>query len=69
MSSRQIQAKLGLKSYGLDKMLKQAKSYDFEQLRRAYDKLLETDINIKTGKYNDQVALELLVAELCYSKR
>ncbi len=68
LSSRQIQAKLGLKSYGLDKMLNQAKSYDFERIKQAYNKLLETDIDIKTGKYNDQVALELLVTELCYSK-
>jgi len=71
LSPRQIQAKLGLKSYGLDKMLNQAKSYDFERVKQAYSKLLETDIDIKTGRYgryNDQIALELLVAELCYSK-
>jgi DNA polymerase-3 subunit delta len=69
LSPSQIQAKLGLKSYALDKTLDQAKSYDFERIRQAYGRLLETDVDIKTGRYNDRIALELLIAELCYSKR
>jgi DNA polymerase-3 subunit delta len=65
LSRLEIQDRLGLKSsYSLDKTLAQAKLYDFEGIRRAYDKLLETDLAIKTGKYNDQLALELLVTEL-----
>jgi DNA polymerase-3 subunit delta len=65
LSRPQIQDRLGLKSsYGLDKTLGQAKLYDFEGVKRAYDKLLETDLAIKTGKYSDKLALELLVTEL-----
>ena len=65
LSRLQIQDRLGLKSsYGLDKTLRQAKLYDFEGVKRAYDKLLETDSAIKTGKYSDKLALELLVTEL-----
>jgi len=65
LSRPQIQDKLGLKSsYALDKALSQAKLYDFEDVKRAYDKLLETDLAIKTGKYSDKLALELLVTEL-----
>jgi len=65
LSRLQIQDKLGLKSsYSLDKTLSQAKLYDFEGVKRAYDKLFETDLAIKTGKYSDKLALELLVAEL-----
>lgn len=67
LSRRQIEDKLGLTGYPLDKTLGQAKLYDFEHIRRAYGKLLETDLAIKTGKYNDQLALELLVAELSAS--
>ena len=66
-SSRQIQDKLGLKGYALDKTLRQARLYDLEHIRRAYDELLETDLAIKTGKYNDQLALEILVSELSTS--
>ncbi len=65
LSRPQIQDRLGLKSsYSLDKTLSQAKLYDFEGVKRAYDKLLETDLAIKTGKYSDKLALELLVTEL-----
>jgi len=68
LSRQQIQDKLGLTAnYALDKTLSQAKLYDFEHIKRAYDKLLETDLAIKTGKYSDQLALELLVAELAPS--
>jgi len=66
-SRRQIQDKLGLKDYALDKTLRQARLYDLEHIRRAYDELLETDMAIKTGKYNDQLALEILVSELSTS--
>ena len=65
LSYQQIQDRLGLKSsYILDKTLAQAKLYNLEGIKQAYDKLLETDSAIKTGKYNDELALELLVAEL-----
>jgi len=65
LSRPQIQDRLGLKSsYSLDKTLSQAKLYDFEGVKRAYDKLLETDLAIKTGKYSDKLAIELLVTEL-----
>lgn len=65
LSRLQIQDRLGLKqSYVVDKTLGQAKLYDFEGVKRAYDKLLETDLAIKTGKYGDRLALELLVTEL-----
>ena len=68
LSRLQIQDRLGLtSSYGLDKTLSQAKLYDFEHIKQAYAKLLETDIAIKTGKYNDRLALELLVTELTNS--
>ena len=65
LSRQQIQDRLGLtSSYSLDKTLHQARLYDFEQIKEAYNKLLDADLAIKTGKYNDHLALELLVAEL-----
>jgi DNA polymerase-3 subunit delta len=71
LSRLQIQDRLGLKaSYALDKTLSQARLYDFEGVKRAYDKLMETDLAIKTGKYSDKLALELLVTELaCLNPR
>ncbi len=64
LSHLQIQNRVGISGYGLDKTLRQAKLYDFKRIKQAYAKLLETDIAIKTGKYNEKLALELLVAEL-----
>lgn len=51
--------------YALQKALKQAKAYTLEQVKGAYCRILEADIAIKTGKYDDDLALDLLVAELC----
>lgn len=67
LSRKQIQSKLGLKPFAVDRTLSQAKLYDLEHIKRAYDKLLETDLAIKTGKYDDQLALEFLVAEFSTS--
>jgi DNA polymerase-3 subunit delta len=65
LSRPQIQDRLGLKSsYALEKTLSQARLYDFERVKRAYGKLLETDLAIKTGQYSDKLALELLVTDL-----
>jgi len=67
LSRKQIQSRLGLKPFAVDRTLSQAKLYDLEHIKGAYDKLLETDLAIKTGKYGDQLALEFLVAELTTS--
>jgi len=66
---QQLQDKLGLTwGYALDKTFSQAKLYDFDNIKRAYDQLLETDLAIKTGRCDAQLALELLVAELATSQ-
>ncbi|MFU8795759.1 MAG: DNA polymerase III subunit delta [Dehalococcoidia bacterium] len=64
LSRPQIQDRLGLTGYPLDKTLRQARLYDMEGVKQVYRKLLETDLAIKTGRYGDRLALELLVAEL-----
>ncbi len=65
-SRKQIQDSLGLAStYAMDKVVSQAKLYDLERIAQTYRRLRETDLAIKTGKYNDRLAVELLVTELC----
>jgi DNA polymerase-3 subunit delta len=62
----EIQDRLGLTSeFALRKTLDQAQRYPLGRLREVYDKLLETDLAIKTGKYEGGLALNLLIAELC----
>ena len=69
LSRQELQDKLGLTlNYAVDKTLSQAKMYGFESIKRAYRKLLEMDLAVKTGKCDGQLALELLVAELSASR-
>ena len=61
-----IQENLGLISgYALKKTMDQADKYTMERLREVYRRLLETDLSIKTGKYDSELALSILVAEIC----
>ncbi len=65
----EIQDKLGLTSeFALRKTLDQAQRYSLERLREVYNKLLETDLSIKTGRYEGGLALNLLIAELCQQR-
>jgi len=51
-------------SYSLEKAARQARAYSLERIKNAYHKLLEADIAIKTGKYDGDLALDILVVEL-----
>jgi len=65
MSRADIQSKLGLThDYVLRKAWDQADRYSPARLREVYHKLLETDISIKTGKLDGEIALNILIAEL-----
>ena len=65
-SRAEIQDKLGLTSeFVLHKALEQAGRYSLGRLKAVYHKLLEADLSIKTGKYDGELALNILVAEVC----
>jgi hypothetical protein len=59
-------SRLGITSdYFFDKVLGQASTYTVENVKMAYHKVLEADVAIKTGKYDGDLAMDLLVIELC----
>ena len=61
-----IKGRLGIASdYTLTKALEQSKRYSMKRLEQVYRKLLETDLAIKRGMWKGELALDLLVAELC----
>ncbi len=65
-NQQEIRESLGLHPrYPLEKTLRQARSFTIPKLRKAFHALLDTDVAIKTGKYEDDLALDLLVIELC----
>lgn len=59
-----IAQRLGLHPFPTGKALTQAQRYTTQQLGSIYDRLLETDVAIKTGKMEAGLALNLLVVEL-----
>jgi len=62
----QMRERLGLSArYPLDRLLRQSATYSMPRLLRAYERLLEADWGMKTGRWSDETALDLLVAELC----
>jgi DNA polymerase-3 subunit delta len=64
-SSSEIQSKMGI-SYGFiwDKISARSEKYTMESLKTTYRKLLETDLAIKTGKLEGDLAMDILIAEL-----
>ena len=65
-SRNQIRERMGIASdFVLNKALEQSRNYSMERLEQIYRKILETDISIKQGIWKGDLALDLLVAELC----
>jgi DNA polymerase-3 subunit delta len=56
--------KLDMHPFVIKKTLSQARNFSLDELKKIYCKLLEVDLNIKTGKMNTRTALELFVTEL-----
>ncbi len=62
----EIQRILGLTSeYAVRRTMEQASRYSLARLKEVYRQLLAADLSIKTGKYDGELALDILVAELC----
>jgi len=65
-SEIEIRNKLGLTSeFAWHKTTEQAERYPLGRIKEVYRKLLEADLSIKTGKYEGDLALNILIAELC----
>jgi DNA polymerase-3 subunit delta len=64
LSADQIGAQLGLSQYPLRKIIEQASRYPADRLDAAYRRLLETDVAVKTGVIEVDMALELLIVDL-----
>ncbi len=66
LSSEEQREQLGLSwNYPIDKLLNQSADYSKDRLVAIYEKILDTDLAIKTGKWQDELALDLLVVDVC----
>jgi len=59
-----IAKRIKLHTYPTKKAMAQARQYSSQQLRSIYDRLLDTDVAIKTGQMEANLALDILVVEL-----
>lgn len=63
-SPDEVASRLQVHRFVAQKTLQQARRFSMERLERAYRSLTETDVAIKTGLMDADVALDLLVIEL-----
>ena len=68
LTSAQAAERLSLHPFVADKTSKQAHAFSMAQLEAIYRRLLEIDMQIKTGQAEDVAALDLLVAGLAGQK-
>ncbi len=65
LSTHEIGQRVGIRSdFVLQRVLDQAQRYTLPRLKKAYRRLLEADVAVKRGLYDDKLALELLVHDL-----
>jgi DNA polymerase-3 subunit delta len=60
----EIAQKAGAPFRGLVGLQKQARNFSFQQLEQAYQRLVDFDVQVKTGAWEPEAALELTVMEL-----
>lgn len=70
LAENEIRSRLGLSADWLvRKTLEQTSRYTLPRIKQVYHQLLETDIAIKTGRYDGELALNILIAELCQKQK
>ena len=57
--------KLKLHPYVVEKTLKESLKFTMEELKKIYQKILEVDYKMKTGKIKPKTAINLFIAEIC----
>lgn len=66
VSANAVGSKIGeSKDWKVEKLMRSAGRYSSQRLEGIYQRLLDTDISIKTGKCEGELALDLLVNDLC----
>ena len=56
--------KSSLHPFIVKKSYQQAQKFTLQELKKIYQKIFETDLNIKTGRLDPQTALDLFIAEI-----
>lgn len=59
-----ILKKSGLHPFVVKKSYYQSQKFSFQELKKIYQKIFQVDIDIKTGRVEPEIALDLLIAEI-----
>lgn len=59
-----LAGRVGIHPYVLRKTLQQCRAFSLEDLKKIYRKIFQIDLEIKTGKLDAEIALDLLIAEI-----
>ncbi len=59
-----IGARLGQKGFGLEKLLDQASRYPLARVKAALARIVQADVDIKRGVYDDDVSIDLMIQDL-----
>lgn len=62
--SKEIAGELKIHEFTVKQCIKYGSQLDNDMLKKAFDKCLNTELSIKSGKINDRLALELLFVSL-----
>ncbi|MCP6719272.1 MAG: DNA polymerase III subunit delta [Patescibacteria group bacterium] len=54
----------GLHPYVVKKSMALSRKFEFQELKKIYQKIFEVDLNLKTGKIEPETALDLFIAEI-----
>ena len=65
LNSPEIAQKTGLRSFMIADCMRQSYNFSNEKLQGVIKSCLETDLNIKTGKMADVLAVEMLILKVC----
>ncbi|MFI3212400.1 MAG: DNA polymerase III subunit delta [Eubacteriales bacterium] len=66
-SDKVIGEQVGLHSFVVSKYAKQVNRFSAKELRNAVESCVEAEENVKTGKMNDKMSIELLIVKLSQS--
>ena len=61
---RVLTEKLKMHPYVIQKSTQQTRKFNFEELKKIYQKIFQVDLSIKTGKVEPETALDLFIAEI-----
>ena len=68
-SPQEIKSSLGVAPFAAERCIRQAAAYTGGEVRQAVDICLTTEMNVKSGEYNDEGALESAMLRLFALKR